>query len=171
MTDLNQFFLIVLDAFTLFVLLVGLIGLAVPVFPGLVIMWLGTLLYALIHSSAGIMTTWDWVIFGVITFLMIVGSIVDNIIIARKMRDHYVPWSSILLAFAGGIIASLFFTPLVGLAAAPVGLFLAEMRRLKDRDEAWKSTRAYMIGWGWAFTARFMIGLVITSLWMMWAWI
>jgi len=171
MTDLTQFFQIVLDAFTLFVLLVGLIGLAVPVFPGLVIMWLGTLLYALVHSSAGSMTTWDWVIFGVITFLMIVGSVVDNIIIARKMRDHYVPWSSIFFGFAAGIIASLFFTPLVGLAAAPVGLFLAEMRRLQNRDDAWKSTRAYMIGWGWAFAARFMIGLVITGLWMLWAWI
>jgi hypothetical protein len=171
MPELLQIFLILLDTFTLFVLLVGLIGLAVPVFPGLVIMWLGTLLYALIQSSAGNMTTWDWVIFGIITVLMIGGSIVDNIIIARKMRDHYVPWSSILLAFAAGIIASLFFTPLIGLVAAPVGLFLAELRRLQNRDEAWKSTRAYMIGWGWAFGVRFMIGLVITALWMLWAWV
>jgi len=171
MPELLQIFLILLDTFTLFVLLVGLIGLAVPVFPGLVIMWLGTLLYALIQSSAGKMTTWDWVLFGIITVLMIGGSIVDNIIIARKMRDHYIPWSSILLAFAAGIIASLFFTPLIGLVAAPVGLFVAELRRRQNRDEAWQSTRAYMIGWGWAFGVRFMIGLIITGLWMLWAWV
>ena len=170
MPELLQFFQILLDTFTLFVLLVGLIGLVMPVFPGLVIMWLGTLLYALIQSSAGNMTTWDWVIFGIITFLMIAGSVVDNIIIARKMRDHYIPWSSILFAFAAGIIASLFFTPLIGLVAAPVGLFLAETRRLKNRDDAWKSTKAYMIGWGWAFAARFVIGLIITGSWMLWAW-
>jgi uncharacterized protein YqgC (DUF456 family) len=171
MPELLQVFRFLLDIFILLLLLGGLIGLVMPVFPGLVIMWLGALVYAVIQSWAGNMTTWDWVIFGIITFLMIGGSIVDNIIIARKMRDHYIPWSSILFAFAAGIIASLFFTPLVGLVAAPVGLFLAETRRLKNRDDAWKSTKAYMIGWGWAFAARFVIGLMIIGLWMLWAWL
>ena len=160
-----------LEIFTLFVLLVGLIGLVVPVFPGLTIMWLGTLLYALIQNSSGNMTGWEWVIFSIITLLMIAGNITDNIIIARKMRDHYIPWSSILFAFAAGIIASLFLTPLVGLVAAPAGLFMSEVSRLKNRDDAWKSTKAYMVGWGWAFGARFLIGLAITALWMLWAWI
>jgi uncharacterized protein YqgC (DUF456 family) len=164
-------FQFLLDTFTLFVLLVGLIGLVVPVFPGLTIMWLGTLVYALIQNASGQMTTWDWAIFAVITLLMIVGNVADNVIIARKMRDHYVPWSSIFFAFAAGILASIFMTPLGGLVAAPAGLFMAEVSRLKNRDEAWKSTKAYMIGWGWAFGARFMIGLGITALWMLWAWL
>jgi len=162
---------IALETFTLFVLLVGLFGLIMPVFPGLVIMWLGTLVYAIVQSSAGQMTGWDWFAFVLITVLMVVGNIADNIIIARKMRDQYVPWSSILIAFAAGIVASIFFTPLIGLVAAPLGLFLAELRRLKNRDEAIKSTKAYMIGWGWAFGARFTIGIAITVLWMLWAWI
>lgn len=162
---------IALETFTLFVLLVGLFGLIVPVFPGLTIMWLATLVYALIKNSADKMTGWDWFAFALITLLMIGGNIADNIIIARKMRDHYIPWSSILLAFAAGIVASLFFTPLIGLVAAPLGLFLAELRRLKNRDDAISSTKAYMVGWGWAFGARFIIGLAITGLWMLWAWI
>lgn len=170
MPDLVQFLEILLETFTLFVLLVGLVGLIVPVFPGLTIMWLGILLYALIQNSAGKMTGWGWVAFAIITMLMIIGNIVDNLIIARKMRDQYVPWNSILFGFAAGIIASIFFTPLIGLVAAPAGLFLAELRRLKNRDEAWKSTKAYMVGWGWAFGARFIIGLAITGLWMLWAW-
>ncbi len=169
--ELELFLKVVLETFTLFVLIVGLVGLIMPVFPGLTVMWLGTLVYALIQNSAGKMTGWDWFLFGLITLLMIFGNIIDNIIIARKMRDKYVPWSSILLAFAAGIIASLFFTPLIGLVAAPVGLFLAEMARLKDRDAAIASTKAYMIGWGWAFGARFIIGLMITGFWMMWAWL
>ncbi len=169
--QLELFLQVILETFTLFVLIVGLLGLIVPVFPGLTVMWLGTLVYALIQSAAGKMTGWDWFLFALITVLMIVGNIVDNIIIARKMRDKYVPWSSILLAFAAGIIASLFLTPLVGLIAAPLGLFLAEMGRLKNRDAAVESTKAYMIGWGWAFGARFIIGLMITGFWMLWAWL
>jgi len=169
--ELQLFLQVILETFTLFVLLVGLLGLIVPVFPGLTIMWLGTLVYAIIQNAAGKMTGWDWFLFGLITVLMIVGNIVDNLIIAYKMRDKYIPWSSILWAFAAGIIVSLFLTPLVGLIAAPVGLFLAEMRRLKDREAAIASTKTYMIGWGWAFGARFIIGLMITGFWMLWAWV
>ena len=142
-----------------------------PVFPGLTVMWLGTLVYALLEASVGLMTNWDWFLFGIITLMMLIGNIVDNIIIARKMRDKYVPWGSIIWAFVAGIVASLFFTPLIGLLAAPAGLFLAEQVRLKDRTAAIESTKAYMIGWGWAFLARFFIGLVMTGLWMLLAWL
>jgi uncharacterized protein len=162
---------VLLEIFTLFVLLFGLIGLIVPVFPGLTVMWLATLIYALIQSAAGKMTGWDWVLFAIITLLMIGGNIVDNLIITYKMRDKYIPWSSIIWAFAAGIVASLFFTPLIGLVAAPLALFLAELRRLKDRTQAIDSTKAYMIGWGWAFGARFLIGLAITGFWMVSAWL
>ena len=169
--EFEVFLQVILETLTLFALIVGLLGLIVPVFPGLVIMWLGTLVYAVLQSAAGNMTSWKWFIFGIITVLMIAGSIADNLIIAQKMRDKYIPWSSILFAFAASLIASLFFTPLIGLVAAPAGLFLAESRRLKDRDAAVDSTKAYMIGWGWAFGARFLIGLVMIGFWMLWAWI
>jgi uncharacterized protein len=169
--EFELFLQVVLETLTLLALIVGLLGLIVPVFPGLVVMWLGTLAYAIIQNAAGNMTGWKWALFGIITILMITGSIADNLIIARKMRDKYVPWSSILWAFAAGIIASLFFTPIIGLVAAPVGLFLAESTRLKNRDAAVESTKAYMIGWGWAFGARFLIGLVMIGFWMVWAWV
>jgi uncharacterized protein YqgC (DUF456 family) len=162
---------VALETFTLFALLVGLLGLIIPIFPGLTIMWLGTLVYALIQNASGKMTGWDWFLFGLITILMIIGNVADNLIIARKMRDKYIPWSSILFAFAASIVTSLFFTPLIGIVAAPVGLFLAESRRLKDRDAAIDSTKTYMIGWGWAFGARFSIGLIMIGLWMLWAWV
>lgn len=169
--EFESFLQVVLETLTLFALIVGLLGLVVPIFPGLVIMWLGTLVYAILQNAAGNMSGWKWVIFGVITLLMVTGSIADNIIIARKMRDKYVPWSSILFAFGASLVASLFFTPLIGLAAAPVGLYLAESRRLKNNEAAIESTKAYMVGWGWAFGARFAIGLVMIGFWIIWAWI
>ena len=168
---LQTAWIVIVDILTLAVLLIGLVGLIMPVFPGLVVMWLATLVYALLQATAGRMTGWDWFLFALITILMLAGSIVDNIIIARKMRDNYIPWSSILFAFAASIIASIFFTPLIGLAAAPIGLFLAELRRLKDRDEAFTSAKAYMTGWGWAFGARVLVGLVMIGFWMLWAWV
>jgi hypothetical protein len=86
------------------------------------------------------------------------------------MRDKAIPWRSIILGFAAGIVASIFFTPLAGLVASPLGLFGAEYMRLRDRQAAIDSTRAYMTGFGWSVAARVGIGIVMLILWMLWAW-
>src|SRR4030067_2201785 len=121
--DFDFFLQVILESLTLFFMLLGLAGLILPIFAGLTIMWLAALIYAIFQNIAEKMTTWDWVLFGLITALMLIGNILDNIIIARKMRDHYIPWRSILLAFAAGILVSIFFTPLIGFLASPARVF------------------------------------------------
>jgi uncharacterized protein YqgC (DUF456 family) len=170
MTNYELFAEGLLQAITLIVLILGLVGLLVPIFPGLTVMWLATLVYALIEAAAGKMAAIDWVLFSLITLLMLGGNVIDNIIIARHMRDREIPWSSILLGYAAGVVASLFFTPLIGLVASPLGLFAAELMRLRNRDAAFASTKAYMTGWGWSLGARIAIGILMLGLWMLWAW-
>ena len=162
---------VLLETLTLFVLLVGLFGLIVPVFPGLTIMWLATVVFALIQNARGLMDGWDWFLLFLMTVLMITGNIVDNVIIAAKMRDKYVPWSSIILSFIAGIVVSIFLTPIAGLIASPLSLLLMEYIRLRDRGKAFDTTKAYLIGAGWAFLARFTIGLMMVGVWMLWAWL
>lgn len=152
-------------------LLFGLFGLLIPVFPGLVVMWIAILIYAIVQATVGNMTWVGWTLFILITLLMIGGNIVDNIIIAKHMRDKDIPWSSILWSFAAGIVASFTLTPIVGIIASPVGLFLAEWRRLKDRRLAFANTKAWMTGWGWSLAARFGIGAVMIVFWGLWAWL
>ena len=113
----------------------------------------------------------DWLLFTLITLLMIGGNVIDNIIIAKKMLGHKIPWSSILFSYAAGLLLSLFLTPLIGLAASPLALVGAEYLRLRDYKAAFTSAKIYMIGWGWAFAARFAIGMVMIVLWMLWAWL
>jgi len=161
---------LIFKAVTLSVLFLGLLGLMIPVFPGLTVMWIATLIYAIIQSGLGNMTWVGWLLFAFITLLMIGGNVVDNIIIAKHMRDKDIPWSSILWSFAAGIIVSLFFTPIIGIIASPVALYLAEWRRLKDKVSAMANTKAWMTGWGWAIAARMGIGMVMIMLWGAWAW-
>ncbi len=162
---------VLLETLTLFALLGGLFGLFIPVFPGLTIMWIGTLVYAIVQGINGNMTWVDWVLFALITLLMIGGNIADNIIIAKHVREKNVPWSSIIWAFAAGLVVSLFFTPIAGMIASPLGLFLAEWRRLKEKQPALDNTKAWMTGWGWSLAARFGIGVVMFVFWMLWAWL
>ncbi|MGB7875336.1 MAG: DUF456 domain-containing protein [Anaerolineales bacterium] len=171
MTDIEFLFRVLLETLTLFFMLVGLVGLLIPIFPGLVVMWLATLFYALIQASIQSMTWFEWVLFAMITLLMIAGSIVDNIIIANRVRERQVPWGSIIIGYLAGIIASIFFTPLIGIFAAPAGLFGAEYLRLRDTRVAFASTRAWMTGWGVTIAVRIAIGVVMIGLWMLWAWL
>ncbi len=170
-TDPDFWAQVIIESATLFVLIIGLAGLIVPVFPGLTVMWLATLFYAVVENADGRMGWIDWTLFAFITILMLVGNVVDNIIIARKMRGHAIPWTSIGISYLAGIVGSIVGTPLIGLAASPVALFGAEFLRLRDRRAAFASARAYMIGWGAAFGVRFLIGLMMTGLWMLWAWL
>ena len=161
--------LVALQGITLAVLLIAWAGLLIPVFPGLIIMWLATLLYALLQNAAGRMAWIDWTLFALITLLTIAGGIVDNIIISRKLRGRSVPWRSILLAYLAGLVGSIFFTPIVGIAASPLALYAAETARLRDRKLGFESARLYMIAWGWAFAAVFTIGALMILLWVLWA--
>jgi hypothetical protein len=98
-----------------------------------------------------------------------VGNIIDNIIIARKMRGRAIPWTSIGLAFLAGLVASLFLTPIVGIVASPLALFGAEWLRLHRARLAFASARSYMIAWGWSFAAVFGVGVLMIVLWVFWA--
>ncbi len=151
------YFQTLLNVLTFLALLTGLFGLIIPVFPGLTVMWIATLVYAIIQAMAGNMTWVGWLLFVLITLLMIGGNIVDNVIITKHMLDKEIPWSSILISFAAGIIVSLFLTPLAGIVASPVGLFLAEWQRIKDKQAS--------------FLARFGIGIVMILFWGLWAWL
>jgi uncharacterized protein len=166
----------ILQALTLGIMLVGLLGLIVPVFPGLLIMWLATLFYALLESAAGRMAWIDWTLFALITVLMVIGNIIDNIIIARKMRGKAIPWFSIGLAYLGGLVGTIVFapavtvfTPLVGIAASLLSLFGAEWLRLRHARQAFASARSYMIAWGWSYAAVFGVGVLMILLWVLWA--
>jgi uncharacterized protein YqgC (DUF456 family) len=171
MTQLELFLQAVIQAFTLFALIFGLLGLLVPIFPGLTVMWVATLVYAIVEAGAAKMAAVDWVLFAFITVLMLAGNVIDNIIIARHMRERKIPWSSIMLGYAAGLVASIFLTPLAGLVASPVGLYMAELGRLHDRSAALASTKAYMTGWGWSLAARIGIGILMLGLWMLWAFL
>jgi uncharacterized protein YqgC (DUF456 family) len=155
---------------TLTFMLVGLIGLIIPIFPGIVVIWLSAVMYALIAAYAGRMNGWDWLLFVLITILMVLGSFVDNIIIAKKLRETGTPWKSIGIGYAAGLVSSIFLTPFAALAITPLALYAAEYWRLRNYKQALLSARAWLIGFGWTFLALAGIGATMIGLWLVWVW-
>jgi uncharacterized protein YqgC (DUF456 family) len=153
-----------LQAVILAIMLFGLFSLLIPVLPGLVIIWVPTLVYGLVTGF-----TWaSGLVFALITLLMIAGSLVDNVIMGASARQQGASWVAIAVALGAGLLGSLVFPPFGGLIAALLGLFAVEFFRLQDLRKALESTRGMAIGCGWAALIRFGIGVVMIALWGGW---
>jgi hypothetical protein len=150
---------------TLIVMAVGLFGLIVPVFPGITVIWLAALGYGVVIGFS----TLGWVLFAVITVLLIVGVTIDNVLMGAKARKEGAAWSSLALGWLAGILGTIFFPPLGGIIAAPLVVLLLEYLRQHDFNKALASLRGLAIGWGASFVVRFFIGLAMIGIWLVWA--
>jgi hypothetical protein len=150
---------------TLVIMLVGLFGLIVPIFPGIMVIWLAALGYGVATGF----TTLGWWLFAVITILFISGATIDNVLMNAKARKAGAAWSTLFLGVLAGILGTIFFPPFGGLIAAPLVVFLLEYLRQRDFKKALASLRGMAIGWGSAFVVRFLIGAAMIGIWMVWA--
>ncbi|PWH13599.1 MAG: hypothetical protein DDG60_09950 [Anaerolineae bacterium] len=166
--DLGLFGEIVMQSLTLTFMLVGLAGLLIPIFPGIAVIWLATVVYMLYAVLNGMMSGWDWFLFVLITILAAIGGVVDNIIITAKLRETGTPWRSIGIGLAVGLVSSCFLTPLAALVITPLTLYLVEYLRLREARAAFDSAKGWLIGFGWTFLALFAIGVVMIGLWLLW---
>jgi uncharacterized protein YqgC (DUF456 family) len=153
---------------TLFFILVGLVGLIIPIYPGLLLMWLASLGYGIVIGF----TPRGAVIFVIITLLTIAGSLIDNVLMGSGARQGGASWYSIIAGMVTGIIGTIVFPPFGGMITAPVTIILLEYLRARDWKKAWSATRGLVIGWGVSYFARLGIGIFILLWWLVWAfWI
>lgn len=149
---------------TYLIMVVGLFGMVIPIYPGVLIIWAAALMHGLL---TGFSTLELWVIV-LLTVLAVAGSLVDNVLMSGKARQAGASWLSIALALAGGLAGTFLFPPLGGIIAAPLILYGAEFLRRNDHRQAWAVTTSLLTGWGLAFVARFGIGLVMIIIWAVW---
>jgi uncharacterized protein YqgC (DUF456 family) len=146
---------------------VGLFGLLVPVFPGLVVMWLAALGYGV---ASGFDTA-AWIIFIIMTLLMLAGTLVDNVFMGAGARKGGASWQTIGMALVAGVVGTIIFPPIGGIIAAPLAVLLLEYSRQREWAKAWQALRGLAAGWGLSVVVRFIIGAVMMFLWWLWVWI
>lgn len=153
-------------ALTQFIMLVGLFGLIVPVFPGTVVIWLAALGYGVVTGFH----TLGIILFVIITILMLVGTLVDNLFMGAGARKGGASWTTILVALLAGVLGTLFFPPIGGFIAAPLAILLLEYTRTHDMQQAWQALRGLATGFGLSVVMRFGIGVLMMILWWIWVW-
>ena len=155
-----------IEVLTLTFMLFGLFGLVIPIMPGLVIIWVAALGYGIAAGFGAL----GWIMFAIITLLMIAGSFIDNVLMGTQARQSGASWVSIAAALVFGLAGNFILPVIGGLIAALLALFVAEWIRRKDWREALKAVRGMAWGCGWAFVIRFIMGAVMIGLWLVWAW-
>jgi uncharacterized protein len=145
-------------------LFAGLLGLLVPFFPGLTVIWLALLAFGLVEG-------FNWVsgiLFGVATVLMLFGNVIDNILMNASAREKGTSWLALAIGFVVLLVGSLVVTPLGGMLLSMLAIFIVEAIRRRDWRKALSSLGGFAVGWGGSTVVRFAIGLLMIGLWVIW---
>ena len=142
-------------------ILIGVLGVLIPVIPGLVLCWLGVVLWALLGEAGGE----RWVVLLLATVIALAGTVVKYLWPGKRLKDTGVPTSSMA---AGGVLGLIgfFAVPVVGLVLGFVlGIWLAERLRLGP-GQAWPSTRGALGAVGLSLLVEFAAALGVAVVWV-----
>ena len=143
------------------IMLVGLVGIAVPVLPGLLLVWAAVLLWA---SEA--QTTGGWVVLAVATALALSGFLLQYVLPGRRLRAAGVTTSTTVAA-ASLAVVGFFVVPVVGgFVGFALGIYLAERIKLGGHAAAWASTRQALKAIGLSMGIELLTGLAIATTWV-----
>jgi uncharacterized protein len=141
---------------------VGIVGVIIPILPGLVLCWAAVLAWAVLVDGG-----WGrWLVLGIATAVALAGTVVKYTWPGRNLKRTGVPNRSLILGGLLGIIG-FFVIPVVGLVIGFIlGVWLAERIRLGSAGEAWPSTKNALKAVGLSMLIELAAGLVIAAVWV-----
>ena len=143
------------------VILVGLLGIVVPLLPGTLLVFGAIAVWAAVEH-----TVTSWVTLGVVAALLAVSTLIKYLWPARRMRAADVStWS----LFAGAVlgIIGFFVIPVLGLVIGFVlGIYLAELAKRRDQRVAWTSTKHALKGVALSVGVELCGALLATTAWV-----
>ncbi|ROT32781.1 DUF456 domain-containing protein [Micromonospora sp. HM5-17] len=145
------------------IIVVGVVGVLAPIVPGIILCWLGVLIWAIFGDGSG---AGPWVVLALATLVALIGTIAKYLWPGRNLKRSGVPNLSLL---SGGVlgVVGFFVVPMIGLVLGFVlGLWLAELIRLGDPRLAWPSTRHALQAVGLALLVELAAALVVTGIWL-----
>lgn len=143
------------------VILVGLLGIIIPLLPGVILIFGAIAVWAFMTGGAT-----AWTVFAVSTALLVLSGVIKYTWPGRKMKDAGVANRSLVLGAVLGIIG-FFVIPVVGLFVGFVlGVYLSELQRLRVGQQAWQATVHALKGVGLSMLIELLGALLATGVWV-----
>ncbi|GEN78720.1 DUF456 domain-containing protein [Actinotalea fermentans] len=141
-------------------ILVGLVGIVLPVLPGSAIIALAVLVWAI--DTGG----WAWAVLAAVVLMLAAGWSASYVIPGRRVAVSGVPRSSFVVAGLAGVVG-FFVLPVLGLLVFfPAGLYLMEYRRLRDPAAAWASAWLAIRMTALGMLIELGLGLLAAATWL-----
>ena len=144
------------------VMLVGLIGVVVPVLPGTALVLAAGVAWAVLVVQSGVAR---WVVVAVMAGLFVAGLVLKYALPGRRLAGE-LPRTTLLLAGAGAVVGFVVLPPLGLLLGGVVGTYLAESRRLGAGPEARRSTVRVLKAVGIGVLAELTAGVAMVATWL-----
>jgi uncharacterized protein YqgC (DUF456 family) len=143
------------------VMLVGLVGVVVPVFPGLVLVAGAGLVWAIDLGGPG-----AWSAFAVMAAVAVGGIVASSVLPARRASAAGAPaW--VVVAGVVGLVIGFFVVPVVGaLVGFPAGVFVAELARHRHPGPAWRATWEALKNVGLGIAIQLSAGVAMIVIWV-----
>lgn len=130
---------------TVALIVVGTIGIIVPVLPGSLAILIGLIIWALVVQAVE-----GWIALALGGMLVIAGMSASFVMTGRRLKQRQIPNRSLLLGVIGAVVG-VFVIPVVGLFVGfIVGLLASETQRQKNfraaLDSSWVAAKAMGIG-------------------------
>jgi len=139
----------------------GLVGVVVPVLPGLLLIAVAGVAWAWLETGGA-----PWVVLAVMLVVLSVGTIAKYVLPGRTLKEIGAPRSTMLLGILGAIVG-FFAIPVVGLLVGGVaGVYLSEMQRLSDSGAALRSTWATIKAIGVGMLLELAAGVLAVLIWV-----
>jgi len=140
----------------------GVVGVVIPIVPGLLLGWAGVLFWALFSDASGAL---KWLVLVFATLVAVLGALVKYLVPGKRLKAAGVPNSALL---AGGVLGLIgfFVVPVVGLILGFVlGVWLVERARV-GAAQAWPSTKRALAAAGLAMLIEFTAALGVAVVWV-----
>lgn len=142
-------------------IIVGLLGIVVPVLPGAILVLGAVLGWALVEQ-----TTVGWIVLGIAGAAILVTQVLKFVLPERHLRGQGVPWTTSLVGALVGIVG-FFVLPIVGFPLGyVVGIFLVEFARRRAAGPAWSATKAALAAAGMSAAIELAGALVAAYAWV-----
>jgi len=140
---------------------IGLVGVVLPILPGLLLVWAAVLVWALVEGGA-----LAWTVFAFATILVAASQVMKYLLPGRRLQAAGVPTRSMVVGGVLGVIG-FFVVPVVGLLLGFVlGVYVAERVRLGTHGGAWGSTVHAIKAAGLSIAIELAAGLVVAASWL-----
>jgi len=140
---------------------IGLVGTVVPVLPGLLVVAVAGVGWAWLEGGVA-----AWTVAVAMLAVLACGTVAKYVLPGRTLKDAGAPWSTLLVGAVAAVVG-FFAIPVVGLLVGGVlGVWLAELRRLRSGRGAWRSTWATLKAIGLGVLLELTAGVVAVAIWV-----